>query len=716
MKRKLLSVFLSLAMVLTMMPVFAMADSGDAILPEGGAAAGGEPSSVEGVAKIGDATYATLVEAIANAKTGDTIAMINDTDITKTGINISENKDITLDLNGKEIKASNSQPGNIIVKGKLTLKDSTDTKKDGSGSGKITTSSEYVYGSVDKVLISAFDGEFVMESGLIDAATGISDNANKGQFAVGVENNSKDANVIINGGKIKAGWYAIAGNGTYAKYNGNITINGGVIESTTDYAIYHPQNGTTIVNNGVVYGQAGGIAINRGTLVVNGGMITSKGIGNTGSWGDGTGNLNNAAIHANGKYNDVSVEINNGKITAEGNALTIDKGDKHDVAVSVKGGTFSSDVKEYCAENYVTEKNDDNTYTVKSLKDVAVAQIGENAFYRTIQDAVNAAENGATITLLKDTTTDMISIENGKSITLNTNGKTITNSKGSYAINNKGTLTINGGGKIVRKDAGNSAIRTIGTLNLENITVETSNNKIAVKVDENGISNPHGILNVGEGTVLTAKGGQAIQAWGDVTINGGTMNGEVAAWSVKDWNPGNITINNATINGDVTAYQRLKDGKYPDKPATINIINGMIDGASQIKYVEYTNDTIIERNKTNDEVTGSIIISGGYFNSDPTDYLATSTDENKKYVAKASDKPSYAYKVDLIDVEDVPVVPAVGETKAPDKEALSKNTEIDSDKVDDVVTAAKNVEADKINVAAAEVANKISDADAANYI
>ena len=66
--------------------------------------------------------------------------------------------------------------------------------------------------------------------------------------------------------------------------------------------------------------------------------------------------------------------------------------------------------------------------------------------------------------------------------------------------------------------------------------------------------------------------------------------------------------------------------------------------------------------------------------------------------------------------KDVLVVPAVGETNAPDKKALSQNEEIDINKVEYVANAAKNVKAEEINVAAAEVANKISRADANKYI
>ena len=202
-----------------------------------------------------------------------------------------------------------------------------------------------------------------MESGLIDAASSIADNANNGQFAVSVQNATADATVIINGGCIKAGWYAIAGNGQDIKYNGNITVNGGILESTADYAIYHPHSGTTTINGGVVFGAAGGVSLNRGKLIVNNGIITSKGTGTTGDWGDGTGNQNAAAINVNAQYGSTSVEIKGGKITAEKDAILLTNG--KDGTISVSGGTFSSAVKEeYCAEGYTPTANADGTYGV----------------------------------------------------------------------------------------------------------------------------------------------------------------------------------------------------------------------------------------------------------------------------------------------------------------------------------------------------------------
>ena len=321
-------------------------------------------ATASAAAQIGETTYETLAEAIAAANNGETVTLLTNLDLSATGLTIAKDKAVTLDLNGKTLKVANTNSGNIKVVGKLTLEDSTDTDKNGTGTGKVWTETPYVYNSQDKVLVAAIDGgTFIMESGLIDAASFTADNTNEGQFAVSVQNENADATVIINGGCIKAGWYAIAGNGQDTKYNGNITVNGGILESTADYAIYHPHSGTTTINGGVVFGAAGGVSLNRGKLIVNNGIITSKGTGTTGDWGDGTGNQNAAAINVNAQYGLASVEIKGGKITAEKDAILLTNG--KDGTISVSGGTFSSEVPaEYCAEGYTPVKNADGTYGV----------------------------------------------------------------------------------------------------------------------------------------------------------------------------------------------------------------------------------------------------------------------------------------------------------------------------------------------------------------
>ena len=399
------------------------------------------------VAKIGTVEYATLADAIAAANDGDTVTLLDDLDISATGLTIAATKTVTLDLNGHALKAANTNTGNIKVLGKLTLCDSTDTAKNGTGTGKVWTDTPYIYNKQDKVLIAAIDGgTFTMESGLIDTASSIADNANDGQFAVSVQNEHADATVIINGGHIKAGWYAVAGNGTDITYNGNITVNGGILESVADYAIYHPHTGTTTVNGGVIFGAAGGISLNRGKLIVNDGTITSKGTGTTGNWGDGTGNQQAAAINVNAKYETTAVEIKGGKITAEKDAILLTNGRNGTVAVS--GGSFSSEIKpEYCAEGFVPAANADGTYGVKAAP---VAKIG-TVEYATLAEAIAAAKDGDTVTLTADINTPETSYYIQKSLTIDLGGKTLTGSgyDGVFNIEGENAAVLIKNGKIV---------------------------------------------------------------------------------------------------------------------------------------------------------------------------------------------------------------------------------------------------------------------------
>ena len=81
MKRKLLSVLLTLAMALALLSVSAMAEGAE-------------------VAQIGEMKYATLADAIAAAEDGNTVKLLADV-IQNTMLTIDKN--ITLDLNGKKI-------------------------------------------------------------------------------------------------------------------------------------------------------------------------------------------------------------------------------------------------------------------------------------------------------------------------------------------------------------------------------------------------------------------------------------------------------------------------------------------------------------------------------------------------------------------------------------------------------------------------------------
>lgn len=316
-------------------------------------------------AQVGETKYTTLQEAVDAATAGQTVTVINDVDMTSgKNITVKEDQDIVLDMNGHSIKGSNADYKNIHVFGKLTLKDSKE-----NSTGKIYSEDPYKSG-VDKALIYVDNnGAFVMESGHIN--TVLPNSVNNGQFAIGSFENST---VTINGGTIEGGYSAITGFGDPTD-NTTITINGGTLVCPMDYAIYHPQPGKLTVNEGAtIYGGAGAICMKQGELEINGGVLTSKGVGDTGSWGDGTGNLGNAALNFCKPYGNVTATIKGGTITAEGDAVLIDAQPVagKEVSLAISGGTYSSDVSKYCVEGFTSTPNADGTYGISAVGDMMV--------------------------------------------------------------------------------------------------------------------------------------------------------------------------------------------------------------------------------------------------------------------------------------------------------------------------------------------------------
>lgn len=594
----------------------------------------------------------------------------NDVDLTSKTLTIDAKDNVTLDLNGHSIKVSNTESGGIDVYGKLTLMDSTDTAKDGTGNGKIWSDTQYTGLPTGFCAIRVCgNGHFIMESGLIDTATAISNNTANGQFAVGFNNTSSDtaATVTINGGHIKAGWYAVSGNGSLNMGTAKVVVNGGVLESVADYALYLPQNGGKAeINGGVIYGAAGGIAIKRGELTVNNGTITSKGTGSTGTWGDGTGNLKAAAINVDAAYGDAAVMINGGKMIAETNALFITNGTMHNGTITITGGTFSSDPTAYLAAGYTASKGSDGMYTLVSNH---VAQIGDTK-YVTLADAVAV---GGDIKLLKDVTlTRGLAIN--KDITLDLNGKTLVRKDG-LIFDVYSNMTIkNGTVKFSEKPTESKAaiwVNKTAKLTVEsNVTVEAPDNCFDIAYDASctaaevilrgklvggsGVT-MNGNIGAGTSNKLTVDGatidvtGHGIYQAGcadtNFTINNSVITGGSTGIEVR---AGKLTVTNSTITSTSKgkiAVNSNKSGTTTDgagiaiaqhttkQPIDVTIAGGTVTGEYAIYESNPETNPKADIAKVKVAVTGGTFngkiysedvasfVTGGTFNTNPKDYV-----------------------------------------------------------------------------------------------
>ena len=234
-----------------------------------------------------------------------------------------------------------------------------------------------------------------MLGGTIDVSK--TDNPVKmGSTAIGAWVNS---NVTITDGTIKSGWYCVATNGSLEGVNNGrnatITINGGSLTSTADFAVYAPAaDGKVTITDGTITGAGGGIAMRRGELNITGGVITSEGTGDTGNYDDGTGKMDLSAVSIVSNYGDIKATISGGTITAKKtpkNAKVLNVvSPQNSIDLTITGGSYSIDPIEFIdSDNYASVKGE-TLYTVEkrneSVSDIAVMTensktVGEEKIY-----------------------------------------------------------------------------------------------------------------------------------------------------------------------------------------------------------------------------------------------------------------------------------------------------------------------------------------------
>lgn len=276
-----------------------------------------------------------------------------------------------------------------------------------------------------------------------------------------------------------------------------------------------------------------------------------------------------------------------------------------------------------------------------------VAMIGD-ATYETLADAVAKADNGATIKLLKDTAED-ITILAGKTITIDLNGKKITNkSADTITVERGAALTINGTGTVDNVTHGKAAIVNGGTVVLNGGLYTRSKEDMENNKDTGGKNSYYTILN-DNGGVMTINAGVEVKNIGHfssmirnggttastLTINGGTFSGGIN--TVKNDGAGTLTINGgdfsnttqfvvmnwhkATINGGSFKAQPTAEavlftsayGKDAEVLGELTINNGNFECANKTQ-------SLIQDYYDKDN-TGTATVTGGTFNTNPKDYV-----------------------------------------------------------------------------------------------
>lgn len=371
-------------------------------------------------------------------------------------------------------------------------------------------------------------------------------------------------------------------------------------------------------------------------------------------------------------------------------------------------------------------------YTAQVKSDNAAAI--DDVQYATLADAVAAANNGDTVTLLKNTVEDVV-IPADKAITLDLNGKKLTNKTGhtitveqgatltingkgtvdnvthqKTTIYNKGTVTLNGGTYDRSKEDGIGGSNTYytllnhGTMTVANVTVNNEggysslfeNGYFDYSKSRDGIDNP--TLTIESGTFTGGINTVKNDDGATMTINGGIFTN----YAQSAFQNHNIaTINGGTFNG-ATVYAILNCGTGCKSDVAPDLHQLTITDGNFNGKIYKGGDS--KDGKTHYDI-GSISISGGYFTTDPSAYVASG------YVAGTSDVSGYSYKVvEKTNTGSIIVKPAVAE---PEVNVSDKISESDKAKVED---AAKSVEVPTLGAAAGDKVAAISKTDAESLV
>ena len=532
MKRKLLSVLLTLCLAFSLLPTAALAD--------------GEGTQTNDVAQIGETKYATLQEAV-NAANDNTVKLLEN--VTE-DINIPTGINVTLDLNGHKI--TNVSGHTITVKkgGKLNISDSVgtgvvDNTSHGKGaivnSGEVTlnggtfkrsaengTYSPYGYGNGGNSWYT------IANYGTMEINTGVTVE-NAGGYSSMIRNGGEataDCNLTIRGGNFTGGINTVKND-----LFGVLTINGGNFSNTAQYVIMNWNKAE----------------ITAGTFQT---LDTASAVLFTSAFGSNANYVGELTISGG--------EFKHASDTQEMIVDHYDESNKGNAVVT--GGKFDADISKYIPTDYVQSADG----TVEKLGETnAVAKVG-GTYYKTLADAVAAAQDGDTITLLKDA--ELTSTLNlAKNITIDGQGKYTIKAANSFTVgsDNKTYCVLYVSGEVTLKDVtvnGNEKCRVIfcdkGKLTIDGATItngkapnfiggvymtssasfEMKSGSITGNKNAKGYQNDE-YLQYSSDLWIGANANGALTA-----INGGTIGNvfvNANAWSAS--NPGSFTMNGGTV-------------------------------------------------------------------------------------------------------------------------------------------------------------------------
>ena len=411
MKRRMLSLIVTVAMVLGLAVTMAFAQDG---------------TETQTVATVGEKAYETLAQAVAEAGEDDTVVLTHDATLTE---KLTINKNVTIQGGGHVIKGQADDKGVYIeVTGgtfalsNVTLKDFGGTVSGASGEAVIKVPATAAANTVVKATNvnvsnfsrSAYDirsGSFVITGGSIDCTNGVTGGSNskltKG-ILVGLGSNKVIGSITGVNVTMSASNYADWNTAAIEVYNNaNVTING--------CSISNVENGIHVDN---YYGSAGqdvSVTVSDTTVTATGDAVKLY------STYNGRGGAANARlIVASGTYT--------------GDVRIVGATDKDTLALT--GGTYyvadEDELKDVLS--YVAAQGQQQV-TVQLTKDVTLSSMLNITASNVVVDlGGNTITAGDTFAYTFDNDKHLVQVLNGANVTLR-NGRLETTTANKHALN-----------------------------------------------------------------------------------------------------------------------------------------------------------------------------------------------------------------------------------------------------------------------------------------
>jgi hypothetical protein len=343
--------------------------------------------------QVGDTRYTDLAAAVAAARTGETVKLLQDVTLTDT-LTINTDQTVTIDLNGHDIERTQKvivvERGNVTFAGTGTIRETTP----GNGALVLKGSNDpaatgYTVVTVgENVTLEGFAGAFVTPytSGTEPCAYGVTLNLNGKIVSKANASGGVGYGLYVNGQIQHTENYPVINVGATAQ----VSSVGSAIYAA-GYADWRIASGAELT------GVTSGIGIKSGKLTVSGGTITCTGPNTAPTEGFSNGiNASGAAIQieSNSDYaGAMEISITGGSVVSQ-NGYSIYEyigktGEDTDVtklsasggsfqggiciseelagnALSkfITGGTWSVDPTDYVASGYSVRTNSDGSYTV----------------------------------------------------------------------------------------------------------------------------------------------------------------------------------------------------------------------------------------------------------------------------------------------------------------------------------------------------------------